>query len=143
MSVMEGTMQIKNIVSLFLFFIIFGAIPVRAGETVPALSGKISVDNGNPLMSYPVTITGKTNSGEDFSTFVTTNSNGEFIVMELPPGQYSTIPAGQNKGASVVIDKKPWFLGSAQKTVDVGEIKVAPGSITNNWLPNDVKLTGK
>ena len=106
---------------------VVGLTPVKADE--PVLKGSVGTPNGVPAKSYPVIIKGTTVWGKDYSSFVTTDDEGAFVVMHLPPGKYTAAPAGQpESGIEVIIRKIPWYkVWASRQTRDVGDLNVALG----------------
>jgi hypothetical protein len=78
----------------------------------PVVRGSVVLPDGIAIKSYPVIISGRTVEGEEYSSFVTTNDDGQFEVMELPPGSYQVMPAGRPENAmNFTVPRTPWFSG--------------------------------
>lgn len=86
------------------------------------LTGRlISPDGTTPIREFPVIIEGAEN------TFVTTTDrDGNFELLGLPPGEYEVTPANEpGLARSVTIERAPWWrLGQATSggPVEIGDI---------------------
>ncbi len=112
------------------------ATPAIAQETVSAIQGTITDENGSPLSSVTVVVR---NEDTGLSRTVTTNASGEFGVRNLPVGGNYSVLASQTGYAGEKIEDVALSLGrTAAVTIDlasagsdVEEVVVTASAITN------------
>jgi len=89
------------------------------------VKGTLSTPAGTPVEGYPVIISGAGQSGEPTNWISSTNSMGEFLVEQLPPGVYTAAPANEPEAATsfeIKADK-----GDAPNDSADVEVQVTPG----------------
>ncbi len=111
----------------FLSVCVVGLTPAKAEE--PVLKGSVATLDGVPAKAYPVIIDGMTALGEHYNTFLTTDDEGDFMMMQLPPGIYTAFAAGQpESGVEVTIPETAWYnMFATQETKNVGNFSVELG----------------
>ncbi|MEJ7624920.1 MAG: TonB-dependent receptor [Pyrinomonadaceae bacterium] len=149
----------RRLFGVFVFTLVFACVGVMAQETTGGIEGTIQDPAGAVVPNVTVSITtaktavsGTTTTGigSGFRRSITSNDEGFFRALQVPPGSYDlvitasggfgavtyqnvVVAVGQN--TQVTLNVKP---GGTQVTVDVAASEIAPIDTTNNAIQTSI-----
>jgi hypothetical protein len=86
------------------------------------VSGTLSTPDGKPVIGYPVIVSGEV-AGHARNWISSTNTEGKFVVEQLPAGEYTVVPANE-PGAVKAFQIEPEAVETAAPDL---ELEVTPG----------------